>query len=785
VSQLSTITGREIGIKIHTEKNTLHLSQLRSCVRLMPSSHNNYHFYKNLSYSSRDKIAKLNKGAAMGLGVAASLYVLKDVWQQQQQQQPSNVFYAEETQQQPIASTTKQQKRRVMDKKQQKRLKNIFKRYATQQDNISGDSLMTPDDFIRSILERNLYNLGDDSKPPQQRADSETLRLLFQMADTKESGKINFSEYVLLFKLLTTPETEFEMAFRMFDVNNDGTISKDEFKQAMKNNKYVGHDFDFDCELMSRFFGRDGHSTLSYHQFSQFMRLLTEEIRRQEFQRMDNDSDGFISAEQFGKLLTSYISETNMPQRINENIRKLSQTSDKISYAEFDAFNRIMHNMDAIASSIRNAASQSEGQITKADFSRAAKRVTGIVLSPMEVSIIFKMFSSNNEDVLSREDYEEFINILQTDNTRRQYVLDAWSRDQISAKDGVSEMTFRERFMNAAIKVATKTLYGGIAGAIGATAVYPIDMVKTRMQNQRSGGPQLYKNSLDCFKTIYKFEGFRGMYRGLIPQLIGVAPEKAIKLVTNDYLRDLFGNPESENEIYLPLEILAGMGAGASQVVFTNPIEIVKIRLQVQGEIARQEGIQPKSAMQICKELGFAGLYRGATACFARDIPFSGIYFPTYAAFKEAFRKEGEKETTGWGLLLAGSIAGALSASSTTPFDVVKTRLQVEARKGQQTYTGIFDCFKKVYKAEGILAFYKGIVPRTLRSSPQFGVTLLAYEFLQRYITSSGEASVAKKDQTGRLAAGVPLDDEDIETIRHLASIKAQNFKGLISGRNI
>lgn len=54
--------------------------------------------------------------------------------------------------------------------------------------------------------------------------------------------------------------------------------------------------------------------------------------------------------------------------------------------------------------------------------------------------------------------------------------------------------------------------------AVGATAVYPIDLVKTRMQNQRSSGSLveelMYKNSLDCFKKVVRYEGFFGLYRG-------------------------------------------------------------------------------------------------------------------------------------------------------------------------------------------------------------------------------------------------------------------------------
>ena len=66
-----------------------------------------------------------------------------------------------------------------------------------------------------------------------------------------------------------------------------------------------------------------------------------------------------------------------------------------------------------------------------------------------------------------------------------------------------------------------------------------------------------------------------------------------------------------------------------------------------------------------------------------------------------------------------------------TPADVIKTRLQVAARKGESTYTGIMDAFTKIMREEGPKAFFKGGPARVLRSSPQFGVTLAVYELLQ------------------------------------------------------
>ncbi len=176
--------------------------------------------------------------------------------------------------------------------------------------------------------------------------------------------------------------------------------------------------------------------------------------------------------------------------------------------------------------------------------------------------------------------------------------------------------------------------------------------------------------------------------------------------------------------------------------IFTNPLEIVKIRLQVQGEVAKTvEGAPRRSAMWIVKNLGLVGLYKGASACLLRDVPFSGIYFPTYNHLKRDFFGEGPNKKLGiLQLLTAGAIAGMPAAYLTTPCDVIKTRLQVEARKGETKYTSLRHCARTVYQEEGFRAFFKGGPARVLRSSPQFGFTLAAYEFLQKALPMPGSS---------------------------------------------
>ena len=100
----------------------------------------------------------------------------------------------------------------------------------------------------------------------------------------------------------------------------------------------------------------------------------------------------------------------------------------------------------------------------------------------------------------------------------------------------------------------------------------------------------------------------------------------------------------ADGTIPLWAEILAGGSAGMSQVVFTNPLEIVKIRLQVQGKVIGKVGteVERLSALGIVRQLGLFGLYKGVAACLLRDVPFSAIFFPAYAHLKKDVFEEGK-----------------------------------------------------------------------------------------------------------------------------------------------
>mmetsp|Transcript_10795 Transcript_10795/g.15808 ORF Transcript_10795/g.15808 Transcript_10795/m.15808 type:complete len:808 (-) Transcript_10795:13-2436(-) len=660
---------------------------------------------------------------------------------------------------------------------QEKKLKRIFRRFASESKE-NGELGMTPEDFVRSIVAVQGSSTDISTKPDQAKSDLESnLSLLFHVVDKNRDGFIDWNEYKLLFSVLTTPEYEFKMAFELMDPQHTGTISRQQFVDAIEKLKIVGHNrlhyTTTHSEFLDRFFGKQGEESLSYPQFTHFLKCLREEIRRQEFYAFAKGKT-FISADQFAKLITGYVSEENVPPLILSNIKSLEEEKEKVSFVEFEAINRILGNLLPLAKTCESAMQhQGNQQITITEFQRAARRSSGVYLSPLEVSILFKLFSSDRQlmqrDTLSYDDVETLISFLNDVNKQKQQRMDLWLDDRMTPTG--TELSGTERTVQKLKKFGLKVIYGGIAGGIGALSVYPIDLVKTRMQNQRPGH-KIYANSIDCFKQTYKHEGFLGFYRGVGPQMAGVAPEKAVKLVVNDFLRDLLHDPnQREGELPLHIEIISGCGAGASQVMVTNPLEIVKIRLQVAGEVARQTGKAPKGFMTICKDLGFGGLYKGAGACLMRDVPFSGIYFPLYVFLKQLMLSEGQTVNDPHHLLLAGSFAGAVAASSTTPFDVVKTRLQVETQPGQVPYRGLIDTFRRIFVEEGFSAFFKGVIPRVTRSSPQFGVTLLAYETLQSFF-GKDEQTV----QEGHMTGNVPLEEAELEALRKIYEHRLKKF---------
>lgn len=369
--------------------------------------------------------------------------------------------------------------------------------------------------------------------------------------------------------LLSKPDAEYEIAFRLFDEKGTGTIRYDDFQRLYNLNK--GKDtipFDWNCEWASLYTGGKRHRhDMTYPQFSQMLRGLQGERIRQAFYIFDKDKDGYIEPEDFQRIILE-TAKHKLSDHLLENLHTLCNisTGSKISYANVRAFQNVIREMDLVNLIIRNAAQKSEdGKITRTDFLNEAARITRFSLfTPMEADILFHFAGLDAPS--GRLALGDFAKVVDASwQSAFALGLDAAGS---AAKVAGNAISRTQRYLHNVLESAHHFALGSIAGAFGAFMVYPIDLVKTRMQNQRKQrvGEMLYKNSVDCAKKVLKNEGFKGLYSGVLPQLIGVAPEKAIKLTVNDIVRGHFSN-KTTGEIKLPHELVAGGLAGGCQVV--------------------------------------------------------------------------------------------------------------------------------------------------------------------------------------------------------------------------
>jgi solute carrier family 25 aspartate/glutamate transporter 12/13 len=118
------------------------------------------------------------------------------------------------------------------------------------------------------------------------------------------------------------------------------------------------------------------------------------------------------------------------------------------------------------------------------------------------------------------------------------------------------------------LSIPQSMVLGAASAAIAGTCIFPLDKAKTRLQNSSGASIGLSRT----LGNIVRVEGWASLFRGLGPQLIGIAPEKAVKLTVNNYLRMKLKDPKT-GVVSVGGEVTAGCLTAIVQAVITNPYE--------------------------------------------------------------------------------------------------------------------------------------------------------------------------------------------------------------------
>jgi len=307
---------------------------------------------------------------------------------------------------------------------------------------------------------------------------------------------------------------------------------------------------------------------------------------------------------------------------------------------------------------------------------------------------------------------------------------------------------------------------GGVAGTAGAIATCPLDVIQTRLQsskvdlNSRSFYSLRYRNSVvpavassstgasvggvggsqalfgrqvfQYMRHIIQTEGFTALYKGIVPNLIGIAPSRAIYFAVYSKSKHFFSSTSLSHSSWT--HMLSALSASFSVSTITNPIWFLKTRLQLDSTT---RGSRRRALIEVIKETfrneGIAGFYRGLSASYM-GASETILYFVIYEKLKQVMSShDGDlhPQHYAYGAFCAKTVA----TISFYPHEVVRTRLRQESSRSKKVYRGFFQTLNKVWIEEGIVGLYGGMGAHMMRQVPNTVIMFLLYESIVNLLT--------------------------------------------------
>ncbi|XP_074654977.1 solute carrier family 25 member 36-A-like isoform X2 [Tubulanus polymorphus] len=322
---------------------------------------------------------------------------------------------------------------------------------------------------------------------------------------------------------------------------------------------------------------------------------------------------------------------------------------------------------------------------------------------------------------------------------------------------------------------------GGVGGTVGAIMTSPLEVVKTRLQSSvASFNSNVYVPAvanvprnvvnlstcsshavhatlnpvrqsvglIHCLRHIIQVEGARALFKGLGPNLIGVAPSRAIYFYSYAQAKKLCNNSNLMTPETPLVHIFAASFAGFSACTCTNPIWFVKTRLQLDQKrlnrsyVASYRADGKLTTFQCVKDIyqtmGVRGFYKGISASYF-GISETVVHLVLYEAVKAKLMSlrgtnPDDDKTVGdfAQFMLAGAVSKTCASSLAYPH-VVRTRLREEGNK----YKGFLQTLRTVFVEEGYRGLYRGLFTQLVRQIPNTAIMMSTYEAVV-YLLSHG-----------------------------------------------
>ncbi|VDL14651.1 unnamed protein product [Hymenolepis diminuta] len=312
----------------------------------------------------------------------------------------------------------------------------IFRYFATLkrvEEDGSSEVFMTPDDFLRAItpglkqpdgLDLDAF-IRFDPKKDKLNLNIPKNSVFYCLGN---NALISFTDFVFLLTVISTPRRQFEIAFRMFDINGDGELDADEFDvvrgvildttamgRRHRDHTTTGNTLKSVSQsaIHEYFFGPDGKEKLKIAKFIDFQARLQEEITQLEFDRYEPEN-GRITEVAFAKSLLTYAGFSENKRRLMlRRVKKKypeddEETSVGITFKEFLDFTHLLRSVSELDTAL-TFHTLAGAAIDQATFLHVAKVVANVKLTPHLVDVVFTLFDENDDGQLS---YKEFVHVM-------------------------------------------------------------------------------------------------------------------------------------------------------------------------------------------------------------------------------------------------------------------------------------------------------------------------------------------------------------------------------------
>ncbi|KRZ15433.1 Mitochondrial uncoupling protein 4 [Trichinella zimbabwensis] len=319
------------------------------------------------------------------------------------------------------------------------------------------------------------------------------------------------------------------------------------------------------------------------------------------------------------------------------------------------------------------------------------------------------------------------------------------------------QSNFMDKPQTSRESIGLKYVLSCAAATLAETVTYPLDLLKTRLQIQGEHGklnsqfmttPK--QGMFTIFSNIVRKEGFFGLWNGITPAVTRhydvyfFSVYTGVRVMFYETFREELFHRNEDGTFDLWKAMCSSMASGAIGQFLASPTDLVKVQMQMEGR-RRLDGLPPRvenmfqAFRQTFASGGIPALWKGWLPNCQRAAIVNMADISTYDTVKHLLLKHTQLPDTYVTHGISSAFSGLAAAITSTPVDVVKTRMMNQTAKvavGERFYKSSIDCLLKTISNEGFFALYKGFVPIWARMAPWSLTFWVSYERI-RWMTGA------------------------------------------------